>query len=179
MTPDQQNEFKGFAKVEVMGHQSHIGYVTTEVYGAAVLFRIDQPALAEETRTLTEKEWHDGRYLHPGSVVKEAAIPGASVLVGAGSIYRIVPCSEEVCMRAIRAGVRRPLLVVSEPPAAPQLESGEHANYKCCGNPRINGHSESCRYYVEPEDGYYVEPEDDDDPYEDDQPTIINGGEPL
>lgn len=112
---EQQNEFKGFAKVEVMGHQSHLGFVTTEVYGTAVLFRIDRPALPEEEVTLTEREWFDGIYLPVGSIVKYAALEGVSVLVGSASIYRIIPCTEAAVMKAIRNGGRRPLMVVSTP----------------------------------------------------------------
>jgi hypothetical protein len=42
-----QAQFNGWARVEVMGHQTHIGYVRTEAYGAAVLFRVDTPDLPE------------------------------------------------------------------------------------------------------------------------------------
>ena len=80
---ENQAEYKGWAKVEVMGHQSHIGYVSTEAYGAAVLFRIDRPA------------------------IPEIAVEPISVLVGAGSIYRIIPCSEEVAIAAIQKEQRR------------------------------------------------------------------------
>jgi hypothetical protein len=111
----EQTEFRGWAKVEVMGHQSHIGFVQTEVYGAAVLFRIDQPALPEEKGvTLGAGEYAaDGRWLSPGTVVDCAAQEGVSVLVGAGSIYRIIPCTEAAALKAIRSSVRRPLMVVS------------------------------------------------------------------
>ena len=85
---ENQAEYKGWAKVEVMGHQSHIGYVSTEAYGAAVLFRIDRPA------------------------IPEIAVEPLSVLVGAGSIYRIIPCSEEVAIAAIQKEQRRPLAIV-------------------------------------------------------------------
>jgi hypothetical protein len=107
-----QAEFKGWARVEVMGHQSHIGYVTTEAYGQAVLFRIDQPAIAGGEDTLATGEWVGDVFAGAGSVVQRTAIEAASVLVGSGSIYRIVPCDEATAMAAIRANQRRPLMLV-------------------------------------------------------------------
>jgi hypothetical protein len=125
--PETQNEFKGWAKVEVMGHQSHIGYVTTEAYGQAVMFRIDQPAIPEEERTLAEREYTSAGCLPVGTIVKQPAIEGVSVLVGSGSIYRIIPCTEAVALKAVRESQRKPLVVVSLPdavalPAAKTLE---------------------------------------------------------
>jgi hypothetical protein len=109
---EQQASFRGWAKVEVMGHQSHVGYVTTEVFGQAVLFRIDQPAFEEIEETLTRAELIDDKYAQAGSVVKRGAIEGMTVLVGSASIYRIIPCDEATAMAAIRSGARRPLMVV-------------------------------------------------------------------
>lgn len=109
---DNQTEFSGWAKVEVMGHQSHVGYVTTEAYGQAVLFRIDSPALEECDEELTSSEYVEDKYCRPGSVIRRAAVPAASVLVGSGSIYRIIPCDEATAMKAIRLGTRRPLAIV-------------------------------------------------------------------
>jgi hypothetical protein len=108
-----QNEFKGWAKVEVMGHQSHVGYVTTETYGQAVLFRIDQPAVPGGEESLKHAEWIGDVFAGPGSVIQRQAIEAVSVLVGSGSIYRIIPCDEATAMAAIRANQRRPLSVVS------------------------------------------------------------------
>jgi hypothetical protein len=96
-----------------MGHQSHIGYVTTETYGQAVLFRIDQPLVPGGEETLTLSEWVGDVFAGPGSVVQRPPIEPASVLVGSGSIYRIIPCDEATAMAAIRSSQRRPLLLVS------------------------------------------------------------------
>ena len=109
---ENQAEYKGWAKIEVMGHQSHIGYVTTEVYGAAVLFRIDRPGIPEVEETLLRPEWIGDQHCAIGSVIKRAAVEPLSVLVGAGSIYRIIPCSEEVAIAAIQKEQRRPLAIV-------------------------------------------------------------------
>ncbi len=125
---ETQAEFRGWAKVEVMGHQTHIGFAVTEAYGAAVMFRVDQPELPEAEETLTHGEYVDGSgYCPTGTVVKRGKIEAASVLVGAGSIYRITPCTEEAALEAIRQSVRRPLTLVRLPEmAVAQIErSGE------------------------------------------------------
>ncbi len=110
--PESQNEFKGWARVEIMGHQSHIGYVTTETYGQAVLFRVDQPCLDRMEETLTEAAWVGDKYCQPGSIVERGAIPSASVLLGSQSIYRLIPCDEATAIRAIRSSQHRPLSIV-------------------------------------------------------------------
>lgn len=112
---ENQAEFKGWAKVEVMGHQSHIGYVTTEAYGQAVLFRIDRPEVAECEQTLEETEWVGDQRCPAGTIVKHGKLEAVSVLVGSGSIYRIIPCTEDTAMRAIRTSERRPLMVLKLP----------------------------------------------------------------
>ena len=71
---ENQAEFKGWAKVEVMGHQSHIGYVTTEAYGQAVLFRIDRPEVAECEQTLEETEWVGDQRCPAGTIVKHGKL---------------------------------------------------------------------------------------------------------
>jgi hypothetical protein len=112
----EQAQFNGWAKVEVMGHQSHIGYVKTEAYGAAVLFRIDTPEFPEREYTLTEPAYVDGTWTSAGAKVRRAATKGVTVLVGAGSIYRIVPCTEAAALRAIEANGRAELKLVEAPP---------------------------------------------------------------
>lgn len=111
-----QAQFNGWAKVEVMGHQSHVGYVRTEAYGATVLFRVDTPDLPEREWVLESPDWSSGRMLPAGTKVKRAARPGVSVLIGAGSIYRIVPCTEEAARGAIESGQRAELQVIELPP---------------------------------------------------------------
>lgn len=118
---EQQASFSGWAKVEVMGHQSHIGYVKTEAYGAAVLFRIDTPELPAREYVLQEPAYVDVEsgvrsWTRAGAKVQRPATPGVSVLVGAGSIYRICPCTEAAALRAIEAGVRSELKLIEPPP---------------------------------------------------------------
>jgi hypothetical protein len=113
-----QAQFNGWARVEVMGHQQHIGYVRTEAYGAAVLFRIDTPELPNREWTLLAPSYVGGDWVPAGAVVQRPARPGSSVLVGAGSIYRICPCTEEAALKAIDATERTELKLISLPNAA-------------------------------------------------------------
>jgi hypothetical protein len=120
---EQQASFSGWAKVEVMGHQSHIGFVKTEAYGAAVLFRIDSPGAPEREYVLESPEYAcpieaspDLRSWCPvGTKVKRQARPPVTVLVGAGSIYRIIPCTEAVATATIEREQRAELIVVALP----------------------------------------------------------------
>ena len=117
MTDLPQAQFSGWARVEVMGHQTHIGYVRTEAYGAAVLFRVDTPELPEREYELARPEWCGETYCPAGTKVKRAAEPGVSVLIGAGSIYRMIPCTEEAARKAIESSRRTELKLVALPPA--------------------------------------------------------------
>lgn len=116
--PDElpQSQFNGWARVEVMGHQTHIGFVRTEAYGQAVMFRIDTPELPEREYVLTEPEYIGGHWTPAGAKVQRAATRGCSVLVGAGSIYRIVPCSEAAALKAIESAGRAELKLIELPP---------------------------------------------------------------
>lgn len=116
---EQQASFSGWAKVEVMGHQSHIGFVRTEAYGQAVMFRIDTPDLPAREYVLEDPEYAAVNgfqmWAPKGTKVLRPATPGVTVLVGAGSIYRIVPCTEAAAMKAIESGGRKPLKLVELP----------------------------------------------------------------
>lgn len=118
---ENQAEFKGWARVEVMGHQTHIGFVRTEAYGQAVMFRIDTPELPEREYVLDSPMYADTAdglrtYCREGTRVKRAAVPGVTVLVGAGSIYRIVPCTEAAALVAIESAARAPHKLIELPP---------------------------------------------------------------
>lgn len=136
MSEINQAEFKGWARVEVMGHQSHTGYVTTEAYGAAVLFRIDQPEIPEAEELLSEDQWIGNATLPAGTVVQRGRIEAVSVLVGAGSIYRIIPCTKEVAEKVIRENQRRPLIAVKLPGAKALTAVAPEPMCPACGAPR-------------------------------------------
>ena len=54
---ENQNTFEGWAIVELMGHRKEIGYVTTENFGAASLFRVDRPELPTVESILESGEY--------------------------------------------------------------------------------------------------------------------------
>ena len=115
MSEQAQAQFNGWARVEVMGHQTHIGYVRTEAYGQAVMFRVDTPELPEREYTLTAPAYVSGSWTPSGATVKREAVRGCSVLVGAGSIYRILPCDEAAAISAIEESQRAELKLISLP----------------------------------------------------------------
>lgn len=122
MEQTQQANFSGWALVELMGHQTEIGYVTTEAYGQAVMFRIDTPALEDREWTLEKPEYIqsvDGyKERSIGTKVKRAGLPAKSRLVAPGALYAINPCTEEAAKRAIERQVNRPLILVDVPALA-------------------------------------------------------------
>lgn len=124
----QQARFEGWAVVDVMGHQRYVGYVTTEAYGQAVLFRIDVPALDERERVTKQPGYHGGRYLPAGSTVKEGAVDGYTKLVGSGSIYTITPCTKEAALAAVEENQPRPLMNVVLPPERAITPAGDAEN---------------------------------------------------
>ena len=115
----EQSSFSGWAIVEMMGHRKEIGYVTTENYGAASLFRVDTPGLEEREYELERPEWVgiNGAYREApiGSKVRRTGVPARSVLIGPGSIYALNPCTEETARKAIESGINRPLILLSVP----------------------------------------------------------------
>jgi hypothetical protein len=118
MTELQQAHFEGWAIVDVLGHQRYVGYVTTEAYGQAVLFRVDVPALEERERVTVRPGHHgaSGQYLPAGTVVKEGAVAGYTKLIGSGSIYTLTPCTKEAALAAVEAMQPRPLMNLVLPP---------------------------------------------------------------
>lgn len=112
---EQQAKFEGFAIVELMGHQTEAGFVTTEAYGQAVMFRIDTPELPEREYVLERPEWVDPDYAPAGSKVKREGIPARSRLVSPAAIYAINPCTEEAVRAALERGAHRPLILIEAP----------------------------------------------------------------
>jgi hypothetical protein len=110
---EQQARFEGWAVLEIFGHQRYAGYVTTEAYGQAVMFRIDVPPLEERERITRSYEWIDDRNVPPGSTVKEAAVPGYTKLFGVGAIYGITPCTQDAAVKAVAAMQPRKLQLIS------------------------------------------------------------------
>ena len=119
----KQASFEGWAIVEMMGHRKEIGYVTTQAFGPAVLFRVDTPELPMREFVLTRPEYAscdtDGRQWCPiGTKVKRPAVPARSCLVAPGSLYALNPCSEEAARTAIERNIERPLIILELPAVA-------------------------------------------------------------
>jgi hypothetical protein len=112
---DEQSKFDGWAVVEIFGHQRYAGYVTTQAFGQAVMFRVDVPPLEERERVTKSYEYVEGRStaVPPGSTVKEAAVQGYTKLFGVGAIYGITPCTQDAAVKAVSAMQARKLQLVS------------------------------------------------------------------
>ena len=110
---EEQAKFEGFAVVEMMGHQREIGYVTTEYFGGAALFRVDVPELPEREYELERPEWINGSMVPKGSKVKREAVPGRSRFVAPSALYAMNPCTEEAARKALERQTERSVMVVS------------------------------------------------------------------
>lgn len=112
----EQSAFEGWAIVEVLGRRTYAGYVKTEAYGQAVMFRVDVPALEARDRVTDSSEWSGNEYLPAGATVKEGAVAGFTTLIGSGSIYCLTPCTKEAALKALEKMQRRPLMSFQLPP---------------------------------------------------------------
>ena len=148
---ENQSSFEGWAIVELFGHQREVGFVTTQAFGQAVLFRIDTPSLEEREYELRRPEYVGSEWCPAGSKVKRQAVPAHSRLVGPGAVYAINPCDEAAARKAIESLERRPLILLSMPEGK-LLESaklpGEEQERTCeeCGNTPEEGHEDGCAY---------------------------------
>lgn len=126
-TEVKQASFEGYAIVEMMGHRREIGFVTTQAFGAAVLFRVDTPELPEREYVLERPEYAGGRYCPAGTKVKRPSSPASTCLVAPGSLYAMNPCSEQAAMLAIERSIQRPLIILELPEAARLTEGADTA----------------------------------------------------
>jgi hypothetical protein len=129
LEPQEQATFKDWAIVEVMGHNRFAGFVTTQTFGAAVLFRIDVPELPEKETILAHADYCDSFspvHAPAGSKVMREKVPGYTKLIGAGSIYAITPCTEETAIAAVLSMQRQPLRLL-ELPVSKQIPAGSIA----------------------------------------------------
>lgn len=126
---EQQAKFDGWAIVDVLGHQRYVGYVTTQAFGQAVLFRIDVPALEARERVTKAPGYISGHgYTPAGTTVQEGPVAGYTKLIGAGSIYSITPCTQEAALKAVESEQPRPLMSVQLPPSH-ALAASEDGSY--------------------------------------------------
>jgi hypothetical protein len=109
-----QAKFEGWAIVELMGHQREAGYVTTEAYGQAVLFRVDVPEIPEREETLAREAWTADHYAQAGSKVLRGRVAPRSRLISPAAVYALNPCTEEA-VRLVVANVPRSLILLEAP----------------------------------------------------------------
>lgn len=128
---NQPTKFEGWAVVELFGHGKAIGFVTTEYFGTACLFRVDTPGRDGRDYELEKPEWGtDPDNLHSmllpkGTKVKRQAMPARSRLIGPSAIFAINPCSEELAKRTLERDEPRPLIAVEIPKDAIRRLPGE------------------------------------------------------
>jgi hypothetical protein len=138
---EQQAKFEGWAIVEMMGHQKEIGFVTTETYGQAILFRVDTPELPEREFILDQPTYINlNGWTRPGAKVKRATVPAHSRLVSPGALYAITPCTEEAARTALEHGLERPLILLEAPPL-PALAAAEDGDDEATAE---DGDDEDC-----------------------------------
>jgi|SRR5579859_3329898 len=124
--PDIHNYFEGWAVVELFGHGKAIGFVTTEYFGTACMFRCDTPERPEREYVLEKPAYGvnpdsmSEKFLPVGTKVKRAAAPAHSRLLGPGSIFAINPTSEELAMKQLEYDEPRPLICMEMPESTKQ-----------------------------------------------------------
>ena len=141
---DQQSNFEGWAILEIFGHQKYAGFVKTEYYGTACMFRCDIPPLPEREHVTrggcyVDQEPNLRTWVPPGSTVKHVETVGYSKVFGVGAIYAMTPCDEKACLAAVAELQPRSLMLVKLPDgkalttaAEPQVDMFDEAD--TCAN---------------------------------------------
>jgi len=111
----QSSNFEGWAVLEIFGHQRYAGHVSTQIFGTAVMFRIDVPALKERERLTKRPGYIEGTYAPAGTLIKEGEVQGYTKLFGVGAIYALTPCTQETAIKAVEEMQPRPMMILSIP----------------------------------------------------------------
>ncbi len=110
-----QAKFEGWALLELFGHSTEAGFVTTQYFGDKAMFQVDVPEIPARQETLDCPRWIGSVLAPVGTVVEGEAIPGRSRLVNPGAVYAMNPATEQAVRAAIQRGVRREIKVISLP----------------------------------------------------------------
>lgn len=131
---EANTKFEDWAHIEIMGHGQAAGFVTTEYYGTACLFRIDTPELPEREYVLTRSEYSNGNWLDKGAKVKRPASPARTRLIGPSSIFSLNPCTREVAIEMIEKIYPRPLILLEMPKdkQIAAVSESEQRQRECC-----------------------------------------------
>jgi len=108
---EEQSKFEGYAVVEIMGHQTAVGMVTTQAFGSVVMFRIVTPEVPEEEIVTTVDCRIDYALIPAGSTISIKR-DRVECLVGAGSIYRIIPIREDELL--LHAPLKKTVKILAE-----------------------------------------------------------------
>lgn len=124
-----QGNFNGWAIVEMMGHRKEIGFVTTEAFGPAALFRVDQPERPAREYELKRPEWIPAAgHLPAGSKVQREAAPARTCYVAPSAIYALNPCNEAAALEALELQYPRPVSLI-ERGAVAELPAAEEGDF--------------------------------------------------
>jgi hypothetical protein len=121
---EQENKPDFWAVVEVMGHNVFAGRVSDMALGGSSFIRVDVPEIAE--RIELRAGYLNGKYGKHDTQIPGA--PAYTKIIGAGSIYCITPCSEEVATKVADERRQKPVSVVEmpEPKALIAAASEDH-----------------------------------------------------
>lgn len=108
-----QNHLETWAVVELMGHQREVGFVTTNYFGAACMFKVDVPELPERERTLKSPQFVCGKHVPAGTTISESVRPGRTRFLGVPAIYALNPCDRETAMQMLEENGSREIKIVS------------------------------------------------------------------
>lgn len=125
-----QNQFQGWAVVELFGHQKIAGMCRMESFGMGAMLRVDVPSLDEREIVIDSPRYEGGVWCEVGTKIKRCAAAGYTRILGIGAIYAINPCSEETAMRAVESLLKPEIKVVdlverARPAIAPADEDDE------------------------------------------------------
>jgi hypothetical protein len=116
MITEATSKFEGWAVVEMFGHTREAGYVTTEYFGGAALFRVEVPPLPEREVTLIRPEWVEANgtqeLVGAGTKLSRGAVEGRTRFIGPSAVYAMNPCSQDAAFAAIEGMTRREIKIV-------------------------------------------------------------------
>jgi hypothetical protein len=151
---EQQSQFEGWAILEIFGHQKYAGFVKTEYYGTACMFRCDVPPLEERQQVTlggcyVASDADSRSWVPPGSTVQKCATQGYSKLFGVGAIYSMTPCDQDAALKAVEELQPRSLMLVSLPKgrtiaAGSPADIPSETGFDCCGGDLAHGHEIGC-----------------------------------
>ena len=116
-----QAKYEGWTLIELFGHGTEAGYVTTQYFGDKAMFQVDVPEIPAREETLESPRYVAQRFLPEGAVIEREAIAGRTRLISPGAVYAMNPATKEAVIEAISRSERREIKVLSIPEKAQQV----------------------------------------------------------